>query len=57
MKTKAKGEEVISEQLPRRHVTRFREGLVFKAHGLFASLSSRLEGDHEEEKAEAITRR
>ena len=40
----------ISEQLLHINVRRFRGGLVFKAHRLCVSLSSRIESNNEEEK-------
>ena len=37
--------------IPHRNVQRFRGGLVFKAHRLGVSLSSKLEGNRKEEEA------
>ena len=39
----------IQEQLLRRNVKRFREVLVFKAHKLLVSFTTRLESNKEEE--------
>jgi len=44
-----------SAQLLHRNVQRFRDGLVFKAHRLCASLNSRLESNKEDEEGEGIS--